>query len=205
MINFLFKRRLQKIRNQEGGITPQDLAAARKVLFALFCRYGDAIISLSVISDFIKKYPDKQYFLVTSHQMYPYARRLLGEEVTIRSFNRRRNPIKLWKIIALLKKEKIDVGFNPWGSGEDSQFIITYADKFSFYKGFQGISNLYDRVRDYLGVEKKDRVLLDWDLDRVRRIVICPFSTALAKSLVNGDLEKLRQQVREKFPDAEIT
>ncbi len=205
MINFLLRRRLEKFGKKEGGITTRDLETARKVLFALFCRYGDAIISLSVITDFMKKYPDKKYFLVTSHQMYPYARRLLDDRVTIMSFNKRRNPIKLLKIISLLKREKIDLGFNPWGSGEDSQFIITYAGKFSFYTGFHGISNLYDRVREYLGVEKEERRLLDWNLDHIRRIVICPFSTAVAKSLVNGDLEKLRQQVGQKFPEAEIT
>lgn len=205
MINYLLRRRLQKFQHLEGGITGQDLETARKVLFALFCRYGDAIISLSVITDFIKKYPDKKYFLVTSHQMYPYARRLLDDRVTIMSFNKRRNPVKLLKIISLLKREKIDLGFNPWGSGEDSQFIISYAGKFSFYTGFHGISNLYDRVRDYLGVEKEDRRLLNWNLDQVERIVICPFSTAMAKSLVNGDLDKLRQQVRQRFPNAEIT
>jgi hypothetical protein len=97
------------------------------------------------------------------------------------------------------------VGFNPWGSGEDSKFIISYAGKFSFYTGFHGISNLYDRVRDYLGVAPEDRLLLTWNWDNINRIVICPFSTATAKSLVNGDLEKLLQQVRQKFPDAEIT
>jgi len=204
MINYLFQRRLGKFREQAGEITPQDLEAARKVLFALFCRYGDAIISLSVINKFIKKYPDKKYFLITSHQMYPYARKLLDERVTIMSFNKRRNPIKLFKVISLLKREKIDLGFNPWGSGDDSKFIISYANKFSFYTGFHGISNLYDRVRDYLGLSKEDRIMPAWNLDNVNRIVICPFSTAIAKSLVNGDLHKLLQQVRQRFPDTEI-
>jgi ADP-heptose:LPS heptosyltransferase len=205
MINYLLRRRLQNFRGQEGEITPRDLEAARKVLFALFCRYGDAIISLSVINEFIEKYPDKKYFLVTSHQMYPYAHKLLGDRVTIMSFNKRKNPLKLLKIISLLKREKIELGFNPWGSGDDSKFIISYADKFIFYTGFHGISNLYDRVRDYLGLEKEERLRLAWNLDNINRIVICPFSTAMAKSLVNGDLQKLLRQVRQRFPDAEIT
>ncbi len=205
MINYLLRRRLQKFRGKEGGITPQDLEAARKVLFALFCRYGDAIISLSVIKEFMKKYPGKKYFLITSHQMYPYVHKLLDDRVTIMSFNKRRNPVKLLKIISLLKREKIDLGFNPWGSGDDSKFIISYANKFSFYTGFHGISNLYDRVRDYLGLPHEDRLLPAWNLDNINRIVICPSSTAVAKSLVNGDLHKLLQQVRQRFPDAEIT
>jgi ADP-heptose:LPS heptosyltransferase len=205
MINYLFQRRLGKFREKAGEITPRDLDQAQKVVFALFARYGDVIISLSVIQEFIKKYPDKKYFLITSHQMYPYAQRLLGDQVTIMSFNKRRNPIKLLKIMALLKREKIDLGFNPWSSGNEARFIISYARKFSFYTGFQGISNLYDRVRDYLGLPHADRLLPAWDLDQINRIVICPFSTALAKSLVNGDLQKLLQQVRQGFPDAEIT
>jgi ADP-heptose:LPS heptosyltransferase len=189
----------------EGGVTPQDLEAARKVLFALFCRYGDTVISLSVITEFIKKYPDKKYFLVTSPQMYPYAQKLLNGNVTIISFNKRRNPLKLLSIISLLQREKIDLGFNPWCSSDDSKFIISYANKFSFYRKFQGIGNLYDRVRDYLGLPKEERLMPAWQLDKVNRIVICPFSTAIAKSLVNGDLHKLLQQVKARFPEAEIT
>jgi len=205
MINYLLRRRLRKFQEMEGEVTPRDLEAARKVLFALFCRYGDTIISLSVITEFIKKYPDKKYFLVTSPQMYPYARKLLNGNVTIISFNKRRNPVKLIKIISLLKRERIDLGFNPWCSGDDSKFIISYANKYIFYTKFHGIGNLYDRVRDYLGLVKEDRIMPAWKLENINRIVICPFSTAIAKSLVNGDLHKLLQQVRARFPDAEIT
>jgi ADP-heptose:LPS heptosyltransferase len=205
MINYLFRRRLNKTRDQAGEITPRQLDQAQKVVFALFARYGDVIISLSVIKEFIKKYPDKKYFLVTSHQMYPYAEKLLGDHVTVMSFNKRRNPIRLMKIVALLKREKIDLGFNPWSSGNEAKFIISYARKFNFYTGFQGIGNLYDRVRDYLGLPHEERMMPVWNWDNINRIVICPFSTAIAKSLVNGDLQKLLQQVRQKFSDAEIT
>ncbi|MDD5641942.1 MAG: hypothetical protein PHX53_09850, partial [Syntrophales bacterium] len=66
MINYLFRRRLRKFREETGELTPRELDQARKVLFALFARYGDVIISLSVIKEFIKKYPGKKYFLVTS-------------------------------------------------------------------------------------------------------------------------------------------
>jgi len=205
MINYLFQRRLKKTQDRAGEITPQDLDQAQKVVFALFARYGDVIISLSVIKEFIKKYPDKKYFLVTSHQMSPYAQRLLDDQVTVMSFNKRRNPIRLMKIVALLKREKIDLGFNPWSSGNEAKFITSYARKFDFYTGFQGISNLYDRVRDYLGLPHEDRMMPAWNLDNVNHIVICPFSTAVAKSLVNGDLHNLLQQVRQRFPGAAIT
>jgi len=205
MINYLFRRRLEKFRERAGEVTPQDLDQAQKVVFALFARYGDVIISLSVIQEFIQKYPGKNYFLVTSHQMYPYARKLLPEAVTVLSFNKRRNPIKLLKIISLLKREKMDLGFNPWSSGEEAKFIISHARKFHFYTGFHGIGNLYDRVRDYLGLAKEERLIPAWNLDHVKDIVICPFSTALAKSLVNGDLDKLLEQVRQRFPAAGIT
>jgi ADP-heptose:LPS heptosyltransferase len=205
MINYLFQRRLKKTRDQAGEITPQDLDRAQKVVFALFARYGDVIISLSVIKEFIKKYPDKKYFLVTSHQMYPYAKKLLDEQVTLMSFNKRRNPIRLMKIVALLKREKIDLGFNPWSSGDEAKFIISYAGRFNFYTGFQGIGNLYDRVRDYLGLPHADRVLPRWKPDRVNRLVICPCSTAPAKSLDQDDLLKLWQQVKQKFPGAAVT
>lgn len=205
MINYLFRRRLKKTRDQAGEITPGDLDRAQKVVFALFARYGDVIISLSVIKEFIKKYPDKKYFLVTSHQMYPYAKKLLDEQATVMSFNKRRNPIKLMKIVALLKREKMDLGFNPWSSGDEAKFIISYARKFNFYTGFQGIGNLYDRVRDYLRLPHADRVLPGWNLDEVKRLIICPCSTAPAKSLDQEDLFKLLKQVRQRFPGAAVT
>ncbi len=205
MINYLLRWRLKSFHGKEGGITPQDLDRAGKVLFALFSRYGDVIISLSVIKEFIKKYPDKKYYLVTSRQMHPYAQRLLAGQGTVMSFNKRKNPIRLMKIIALLKREKIDLGFNPWSSGDEAKFIISYAHKFSFYTNFHGISNLYDRIRDYLGLPQEDRVLPTWNLDNINRMVICPFSTAAAKNLTNGDLLLLLQQVRERFPGAAIT
>lgn len=196
---------MNNTRDRAGEITPRDLEQARKVVFAVFSRYGDVIISLSVIKEFIKRYPHKKYFLVTSHQMHPYAQRLLGGEVTIRSFNKRRNPIKLLKIVSLLKREQIDLGFNPWSSGSEAKFIISYARKFNFYTGFQGIRNLYDRIRDYLHLPHADWGLPEWNLDRVKRIVICPSSTAPAKSLDYDDLLKLWHRVRQRFPDAAVT
>ncbi|MFZ5451176.1 MAG: glycosyltransferase family 9 protein [Thermodesulfobacteriota bacterium] len=205
MINYLFRKRLRKFREEAGEITTGDLDQARKVLFALFARYGDVIISLSVIKEFIQKYPDKKYFVVTSHQMYPYARRLLGGQATVMSFNKRRNPIKLMEIVSFLKREKIDLGFNPWSSGDEAKFIISFARKFYFYHGFQGISNLYDRVRNYLLLPHAERVLPGWNPEGVERIVICPCSTNVAKSLDPEDLLKLWWQVRQRFPGAGVT
>lgn len=205
MIDYLFRRRLGKCQEEAGEITSRDLEQARKVLFALFARYGDVIISLSVIKEFIKKYPGKKYFLITSHQMYPYACKLLADRATVMSFNKRRNPIKLMGIVSLLKREEIDLGFNPWSSGNEAKFIISYARKFYFYNGFQGIGNLYDRVRDYLKLPHADRVLPQWQTDKVERIVICPCSTARAKSLDPEDLLKLRGQVQQRFPAATVT
>jgi len=183
----------------------QEIIQARKVLFALFSRYGDVIISLGVIKEFMERYPDKQYFLVTSPQMHPYAERLVGHQAKIMSFNKRRNFIKLLKIVSFLKKEKIDLGFNPWSGGDDARFIITYAGKFNFYEGFIGISNLYDRIRDYLRLPKGDRLQPAWNLDNIKRILICPRSTALNKSLGDADLRTLVQWVRQKLPAAGIT
>jgi ADP-heptose:LPS heptosyltransferase len=205
MINYLIRRRVKRFQEKEEAISFQDLEQARKVIFAVFSRYGDVIISLSVIKELIMKYPDKKYFLITSNQMYPYAHKLLGNHVTIISFNKRWNPIRLIKIILLLKREKIDLGFNPWSSGDESKFVISYARKFSYYSGFYGISNIYDRIRDYLQLPKDERVMPGWNLDNVENIVICPCSTKVAKSLAEGDLLKLAAQVRQKFPGGEIT
>jgi ADP-heptose:LPS heptosyltransferase len=205
MLNYLMQRRLNRCGGESREITLGEVEQARKVLFALFSRYGDVVIGLSVIKEFMAKYPDKQYFLITSNQMYPYARKLLGERATILSFNKRRNPIRLMQIVARLKREKIDLGFNPWSSGTEAKFISSYANRFHFYTNFRGISNIYDRIRDYLSLPAGERVLPAWNLDRVHRLVICPRSTVAAKSLDQPDLRKLVAQVREKFPGAVIT
>ncbi|RJR36907.1 MAG: hypothetical protein C4567_13395 [Deltaproteobacteria bacterium] len=205
MINYLFRRRLAKTRDRAGEITLKDLEQARKVVFALFARYGDVIISLSVIKEFIRRYPDKKYFLVTSHQMYPYAHKLLGPQATVMSFDKRRNPIRLMKTVSSLKREGVDLGFNPWSSGDEAKFIISYARKFHFYTGFQGIGNLYDRVRDYLRLPHACRVPPAWSLDGVKSLVICPCSTAPAKSLDQERLRKLLELVRQRFPGAAVT
>jgi ADP-heptose:LPS heptosyltransferase len=196
---------MKKMREKAGEIGLQEISQARKVLFALFSRYGDVIISLSVIEEFMERYPDKRYFVITSPQMHPYAAKLLGDRAHITSFNKRRNFIKFFQAIRLLKKENIDLGFNPWSGGDDSRFIITYAQKFNFYGDFWGISNLYDRIRNYLQLPQEDRLEPAWDWDNIRRVVICPRSTALNKSLVNHDLHTVVQWVRQKLPDAGIT
>jgi len=38
----------------------EDIQQASKVLFSLFTRYGDTIIDLAVIKEFIEHYPDKK-------------------------------------------------------------------------------------------------------------------------------------------------
>ena len=211
MIKYLIRKRLKN--HQEGCeiIDSHDIENAKKIIFSVFSRYGDAIISFKLINKFIKQYIDKKYFLVTSNQLYPYAKCLLPDNVSIMSFNKNKNLIKFLKIFLLLKNDKIDLGFNPWSSGE-SEFFITYAKKFMYFRRFLDSANipmyynLFDRVRDYLSLPKEKRIKPAWNFTiHAKRIVISPFSTRVTKSLGNADLAKLIEQVREKFPDADIT
>lgn len=158
------------------------------------------------------KYHDKKYLLITSNQLFPYAKTLLPKNTIIINFNKRKNPIKFIRTILLLKKEKYDLGFNPWSSADESEFLITYAKKFMYFRWFFDSANipmyynLFDRVRDYLSLPKEEPVKPGWDFKtKATRIVISPFSSRVAKSLGNTDLTQLIAQVRENFPEADIT
>ena len=50
---------------------------SNKILFSIFTRYGDTIIDLVVIKEFINFYPDKKYLILCPRQMKPYVNELL--------------------------------------------------------------------------------------------------------------------------------
>lgn len=178
------------------------------MLFSVFSRYGDSIIAFRAINEFMARYAEKSFILVTSPQMVPYARRIIQGKMELYEVNKRKNPIKFLTIANMLRRRNIDIGLNPWSHGDDSKFFITFAKKFSVFGAFLNHSkedNLYERVRKYLLLEAAAVAVAKPDLCAVSKILLSPFSTDVTKSLSSNDVEALICQIRQRFPGAKIT
>ncbi|MBI5234097.1 MAG: glycosyltransferase family 9 protein [Deltaproteobacteria bacterium] len=214
-------RAMMKMRTRRFGararhrITVAEIEACSKVLFTVFTRYGDAIIAFKAISEFAATYGNKDYLLITSPQLFPYARRILGKApVEIEALDKRRNPVKILMIMRRLGKEGFDMGFNPWSHGEESRFFITYAKMFSFFKGFTerpGQYNLYKRTREYLNLSEPLRegqggnTFVVENKNKNKKILVSPFSSNHLKSLSADDLKRLIGLLETRYPGSKIT
>lgn len=207
MIDHLLKARLKRYRQKSSHITDADISSAKTVLFAVFTRYGDGIISLKVVNEFIEHHPGKQYLVITSNQLEPYARKLLGTAAEIVGLNKRRDMLRLASVVMRLKKHPMDIAFNPWSHGDDSEYFLTFARKFSFYRDFSDHPkeyNLYQRIREYLCVPFPKPHFSATDFQGVKLVVLSPFSTDVTKSLNGEDIEYLLVRVRHRFPGARV-
>jgi len=138
---------------ESGSLNPADIDRARSVLFAVFARYGDSVIAFKAINRFIARYPDKRYWLITTHQARPYAEALIHAPLQLFSVNKRRNPILLWRLVRLLRRDTPDLGLNPWSHGKESEYFISLCRQFVVYRSFSNVErleNMYRRVYDYL-------------------------------------------------------
>lgn len=206
MINRLIEWRVACQLQKNRKIEPVQVDRARSILFSVFSRYGDGIIAFKIIREFIARYPDKNYHLVTSHQLRPYAEALLDHRVSILSV-RKRNPFQLLRTVAELKQADFDLGFNPWGSRGESEFFLTFAQGFFTFSSlkFRLTDNLYYRTRHYLGLPLPEAVKPVAALPpRVHRIVVCPFSTDIYKSLGTAEVAALLAWLNHKFPGARV-
>ena len=145
MINYYLKYKTRKIFSIPPSI--EDIKVSGKILFSIFTRYGDTIIDLMIIKEFVKKYPNKDYLIICPKQMEPYVKEFLPN-LKCKAFNKR-NLFEMAKVIRLLKSESFDIGFNPWSNGLDSCYFISFCKKFLFYKDFERPSNInhYQVVR----------------------------------------------------------
>ncbi|WP_461574365.1 glycosyltransferase family 9 protein [Sulfuricaulis sp.] len=208
MLRMMMKIRLKRVGSASRDITRDEIEKSSKILFTVFSRYGDGIVSFKVINEFISLYPDKSFFILTSPQLSPYAKELITAKADLSYVNKRRNPIKLMKIIRKLKRENVDLGLNPLTFGTDAEFFISFAKRFSFFKGFSHHPvhyNLYDRVREYFLLPKKETTLKTFSLDNVKNVIIAPSSTDIRKSLDRNDLTGLIRQLRDRFSQPNIT
>ena len=122
MINTFLNFKTKNIVSQSFDL--EEIQSANKVLFSLFTRYGDTIIDLVAIEEFIELYPNKEYLVLCPRQMKPYVNELLPDIDCI-SLNKR-NLFDMLKVNHVLKKWCPDVGFNPWSNGLDSCYFLTY-------------------------------------------------------------------------------
>jgi len=117
---------------QSGSLIPADIDRARSVLFAVFARYGDSVIAFKAINRFVAHYPDKRYLLITTHQARPYAEALIRSPLQLFSVNKRRDPIKMWRLTRLLRRDIPDLGLNPKSHGKESEYFISFCRQFVF-------------------------------------------------------------------------
>jgi len=195
MINYLLGFRVNRITRDP----PQKalIEESSKVLFALFTRYGDTIISLVVIKEFIDRYPDKEYLILCPRQMLPFVNEFLPRHKCI-SLNKR-NLIDMIKVVRILRRERFDVGFNPWSNGIDSCYFLTYCSSYMCYKNFVRPKkiNHYQVVRKYLMLPEKDWMLKSVNLsNKYRNILICPESTDHERSMKRESIDELRSKYR---------
>ena len=193
MINYYLKYKTRKI----SSIPPSadDIKESGKILFSIFTRYGDTIIDLMIIKEFVKKYPNKDYLIICPKQMAPYVNEFLPN-LKCKAFNKR-NLFEMAKVIKLLKNERFDIGFNPWSNGLDSCYFISFCKKFLFYKDFDRPSNInhYQVVRRYLQLPEKRWKINDLSLqENYTKILICPHSTDPNRNL---PIEKMNQIIFE--------
>jgi len=190
VINSFLHFKTQNIDSK--AIKPEDIQQASKVLFSLFTRYGDTIIDLVVVKEFIAKYPNKEYLILCPRQMQPYVGELLPNIECI-SLNKR-NLFDVLTINRKLKKWRPDIGFNPWSNGLDSCYFLTYCKYFHCYKDFvrPNIINHYQVVRQYLQLPEKTWKIHDLDLKQeYQKILICPQSTDNNRSISTQHLNQI--------------
>jgi ADP-heptose:LPS heptosyltransferase len=203
MINFYLRHKTRKI----SSIPPStnDIKKSAKILFSIFTRYGDTIIDLMIVKEFVKKYPNKEYLIICPKQMEPYVKELLPS-INCKAFNKR-NLFEMVKVIRLLKSERFDIGFNPWSNGLDSCYFISFCKKFLFYKDFDRPSNInhYQVVRKYLKLPEKNWKINELSLkENYTKILICPHSTDLNRNLPIKKMDQIIFELQNTYNRPEI-
>jgi len=204
MINWFFQYKANKMINHEININ--DIKNSKKILFCLFTRYGDTIIDLVVIKEFIEEYPDKDYLILCPKQMKPYANEIIPKIKCIGIS--KRNWIEMFQIDLILKKWSPDIGFNPWSNGLDSCYFLSYCKKYPFYQNLikPEVINHYQIVRKYLNLKVKDWKVSDLAPSAgYKKILICPESTDHERSISNNQLDKIINKVKLGFDNPLIT
>ena len=203
MINYYLKYKTRKISSIPP--TSHDIKESRKILFSIFTRYGDTIINLMIVKEFVKKYPNKDYLIICPKQMKPYVEEFLPS-LKCKAFNKR-NLFEIANVIKLLKNERFDIGFNPWSNGLDSCYFISLCKKFLFYKDFDKPSNInhYQVVRRYLQLPEKKWKVNNLNLqENYTKILVCPHSTDANRNLPIEKMDQIILEFKNRYDSPEI-
>ena len=204
MINAFLRHKAKNLSSY--AIKLKDIQNANKVLFALFTRYGDTIIDLVVIQEFVEQYPSKDFLILCPKQMKPYFDELTPNLRCI-GINKR-NYLDMFKLNFFLKKWSPDIGFNPWSFGAEGSFFLSYCQKFQFYKDFNKpqVINHYEVVRKYLELPEKIWKIKDSTLElNYQRVLICPESTDSKRSISIEQLDRIVNDAMINFENPIIT
>jgi len=198
MINLFLKFKSKKFNSK--NISLKDIAHSNKILFSIFTRYGDTLIDLIIIKEFISKYPNKEYLIMTPPQMEPFVKYFLPN-ISSYSINKR-NPWKMFRVNKILKNWAPDLAFNPWSNGLDSCYFLSYAKKYFCYRDFffNLPINHYDVVRKYLQLpfqESKSHFSRPKNL--YKHVLICPDSTDKERSIRDDELISIIEKIYKKF------
>jgi len=194
MINWFLKL---KTKDLITSFNNDSINQSEKVLFCLFTRYGDTVIDIEVIKEFIFKYPKKNYLILCPKQMSPYIETLIPS-IDYFAFNKR-NPLSFMKAHLLLKSWSPDIAYNPWSNGLDSYYFCSYATFFRSYKDFQKPNNInhYEVVRKYLGLDSKKWTINKGTLKKnYTRVLICPESTDHRRSMTIPEIIEIITKIK---------
>lgn len=207
MWHWVIRAKRQLPGSKSGSLIPADVDRARSVLFAVFTRYGDSVSAFKAINRFIARHPDKRYLLITTHQARPYAEALIHFPLQLFSVNKRWNPIGMWRLVRLLRDDPPDLGLNPWSIGEESKYFVSFCRQFVLFRSPSNLErheNLYRCVYDYLQLPDLPAAVPAPLPMRARRIVICPYSTEIRRSLDQDDLARVVLAARKRYGTPEI-
>jgi ADP-heptose:LPS heptosyltransferase len=188
--------------------TSTTLAAASKIFFAVFSRYGDTLISIRIIRELMESYPNMEILVFTPPQMVPYFRELLPTVKTLAM--KKRNPWNVARGLFTLGNKRFDIGYNPWSAGHESCYFISRCRYFSCYKSHPlpaiNTSNLYEMLRLYMSLPTKAWHVQPFTLaNDYRHILLCPQTTNPEKDLDIELLENTATILKERYPNATMT
>lgn len=188
--------------------TSTTLAAATKVLFAVFSRYGDTLISIKIIRELIDSYPNLEVLVFTPPQMVPYFRELLPTAKVLAM--KKRNPWNVTRGLFTLGNKKFDIGYNPWSQGHESCYFISRCEYYSCFKNHPlpkiQESNLYDMLRLYMGLPSRPWLVQPFKLAaNYQHILLCPQTTNPEKDLDVDLLQYTAAALKGRYPNATMT